>query len=521
MPEVARSSTPVVIPDKHSSIAPPELAVVNMTKRFGNLVALDNVSMTLRSGTVHTLLGENGAGKSTLVKCIMGFYTPTSGQVLINQTVANIHSPRDAHHYGIGMVYQHFTSVPAMTVAENLVLCRYDSPGVINWKQEYENLAAFMETTLFRVPLDVLVGQLAAGQKQKLEILKQLYLQSKILILDEPTSVLTPDEADEVLGLLRQQVKDRKLSVLIITHKFREVTAFADEVTVLRKGKFAGTGLVKGLSVSDMAEMMMGEKREPQPVEKTEQPDRVPVLQIRDLHTNKDNGVEAVAGVNLTVHRGEIVGIAGISGNGQRELVEVLAGQRPATSGQILVNGEPYRATRREMFQHRVFVLPEEPLRNACVPHMSVAENLALRTFDRPPQSKGILLIFKAIREMAQGLIQTFKIKTPSPDTPVSNLSGGNVQRTVLARELSADHIELLIAANPCFGLDFAALEYIHSQIVAARNRGVAVLLVSEDLDELLKLSDRILVISSGQFAYESQTATADFSAISHSMAGH
>jgi len=199
----------------------------------------------------------------------------------------------------------------------------------------------------------------------------------------------------------------------------------------------------------------------------------------------------------------------------------VLAGQRPATGGETLVNGDPYAATRKEMFTHRVFVLPEEPLRNACVAHMSVAENLALRTFDRLPQSKGVFLILKAIREAAERLITTFKIKTPSPETPVGNLSGGNVQRTVLARELSEDHINLLIAANPCFGLDFGAVDYIHSQILEARNRGVAVLLVSEDLDELLKLSDRILVISGGEFTYESEIAKADFAAIGRSMAGH
>jgi simple sugar transport system ATP-binding protein len=505
----------------HSSFAPPELQVVNMTKTFGSLVALDHVSLHLKPATFHALLGENGAGKSTLVKCIMGFYRPTSGEVLINGQVRTIESPRDAHHYGIGMVYQHFTSVPAMTVAENLVLSRYDSPAVINWKQEKEQLQAFMDTAPFKVPLDMPVGQLAAGQKQKLEILKQLYLKSKILILDEPTSVLTPGEADEVLGLIREQVTDGKLSVLLISHKFREVTAFCDEITVLRKGKFAGTGAVKDLTVAQMAEMMMGEKREPQKVEKVATPNSVPVLEIKDIHANKDNGVEAVHGVNLTVSSGEIVGIAGISGNGQRELVEVLAGQRPATGGQILVNGEPYSATRAQMFKHRVFVLPEEPLKNACVAHMSVAENLALRTFDRPPQSKGILLIFQAIRNAATNLIGTFKIKTPSPETPVGNLSGGNVQRTVLARELSADHIKLLIAANPCFGLDFAMVDYIHSQILEARNRGVAVLLVSEDLDELLKLSDRILVISGGQFAYESSINAADFAAIGHAMAGH
>ncbi len=501
--------------------APPDLQAVNMTKRFGSLIALDTVSLHLKPGTFHALLGENGAGKSTLVKCIMGFYAPTSGQVLIDGQPVEIPNPRAAHHYGIGMVYQHFTSVPAMTVAENLVLSRVESAAVINWKVELEQLKAFMETAPFQVPLEVPIAQLAAGQKQKLEILKQLYLQSRILILDEPTSVLTPGEADEVLGLVRDRVTAGDLSVLMISHKFREVTAFVDEVTILRKGKFAGQGQVKDLSVADMAEMMMGEKKEPTPVAKTHHPEAVPVLEIRDLHANKDSGVEAVHGINLTVHSGEIVGIAGISGNGQRELIEVLAGQREAAAGQIVVNGERYHATRAEMTRHKVFALPEEPLRNACVAHMSVAENMALRTFDRPPQSKGWLLVLTAMRQMAVGLIHQFSVKTPSPETPVGNLSGGNVQRAVLARELSADHIRLLIVANPCFGLDFAAVDFIHGQILEARNRGVAVLLVSEDLDELLKLSDRILVISDGRFVYESAIATADYATIGRSMAGH
>jgi len=502
-------------------VGPPDLEVVRMTKRFGSLVALDDVSLHLKPATFHALLGENGAGKSTLVKCIMGFYQPTHGDVLIDKHAREIDSPRDAQQYGIGMVYQHFTSVPAMTVAENLVLSRLDPSNVINWKAEMEHLNAFMATAPFKVPLDMLVSQLAAGQKQKLEILKQLYLQSKILILDEPTSVLTPQEADEVLGLVREQVSAGKLSVLMISHKFREITAFADEITVLRKGKLAGTGVVKDMTVAEMAEMMMGEKRQPTPVEKQAQNEVTPVLQLKELRANKDNGLEGVHGVNLTVNSGEIVGIAGISGNGQRELVEALAGQRPVTGGQILVNGEPYGATRAEMFKHRVFLLPEEPLRNACVAHMSVAENLALRTFDRPPQAKGVFLILEEIRKMATSLIGTFKIKTPSPDTPVGNLSGGNVQRTVLARELHSTDINLLIAANPCFGLDFAAVDYIHTQILDARNRGVAVLLVSEDLDELLKLSDRLLVICGGEFTYDSPIGQADFATIGHSMAGH
>ena len=506
----------------HKSLKrPPELNVVGMTKHFGSLVALDNVSLHLKSGTFHALLGENGAGKSTLVKCMMGFYHPTAGDMMIDGIPVRINNPRNAHKYALGMVYQHFTSVPAMTVTENLVLSRVDSSVLINWKEEKEQLQTFMDSSPFHVPLELPISQLAAGQKQKLEILKQLYLNSRILILDEPTSVLTPGEADEVLGLLREQVADGNLSVLLISHKFREVMAFADEITVLRRGQFAGHGYVKDLSVSDMAEMMMGARKEPTPVDKALVESRSAVLEVVNLYANKDNGTEAVKGVNLTVNGGEIVGIAGVSGNGQRELVEVLAGQRERTTGEVRVSGDRYTATRSEMARHRVFVLPEEPLRNACVPHMTVAENMALRTFDQPPQAKGFLLILKAIRQMAVGLIDQFSIKTPSPETPVGNLSGGNIQRTVLARELSSDSIKLLIAANPCFGLDFNAVDFIHTEIVNARNRGVAVLLVSEDLDELLKLTDRIIVISEGEFVYESATADADYALIGQRMAGH
>ena len=521
------SIPPLTIPSSVSantlrSHLPCELELVNISKKFGSFTAVDNVSLKLASGTFHALLGENGAGKSTLVKCIMGFHAATHGDILINKQSRDIKSPRDAHLYGIGMVYQHFTVVPAMTVAENLLLVSPDTPNLINWKDEYEKLDAFMTSAPFKIDLHTPISQLAAGQKQKLEILKQLYLKSRILILDEPTSVLTPQEADEVLGLLREEVTAGRLSVLMISHKFREITAFADNVTVLRKGKFAGTGSTKELSVSDMAAMMLGEAKEARQVVKTEVAAENIVLDVRNLHADRDNGLEAVAGINLKIKSGEIVGIAGISGNGQRELVEVLSGQRIAMAGEVFVNGDRYYATRPEMYKHQVFSLPEEPLRNACVPHMSVAENLALRTFDRPPQSQGrILLLFKAIRENAKNLIKVFSIKTPSPETPVGNLSGGNVQRTVLARELSAKQIKLLIVANPVFGLDFAAVEYIHNQIVEARNRGVAILLVSEDLDEILTLSDRILVISDGKFVYESASANADLVVIGQKMAGH
>ena len=510
----------LVIPNRIQG--PPQLDVVDLTKRFGRFTALDRVSITLKPGSIHALLGENGAGKSTLVKCVMGFYQPTAGQVLVNQQLSAINSPRDAHAYGIGMVYQHFTSVPAMTVAENLVLSRYDHQTVINWKREHEKLRAFMAQTPFQIELTTPVAELAAGQKQKLEILKQLYLKSRILILDEPTSVLTPGETDEVLGLLRSEVVQGNLSVLLITHKFREVQAFADEVTILRKGQLAGQGAVKHLSVEEMAQMMLGQAGNAKAIAKVDTEPRTPVLSIIDIHANRDNGLPAVKGVNLTVHSGEIVGIAGVSGNGQRELVEVLAGQRLPTAGRLKVNGESYTATRPEMFRHQVYALPEEPLRNACVPTMSVAENMALRTFDRPPQVKWRwLLILKAIRQMARGLVQAFAVKTPSIETPVSDLSGGNVQRTVLAREISSDSLKLLVAANPCFGLDFSAVDFIRHAVVDARNRGAAVLLVSEDLDELLALADRIIVMSDGELVYESEINQVDLSLIGQRMAGH
>jgi simple sugar transport system ATP-binding protein len=498
------------------------LELVKIVKRFGPLTAVDGISMKVEPGTFHALLGENGAGKSTLVKCIMGFHPADEGDIVIHHHSRDIRSPHDAQEFGIGMVYQHFTLVPSMTVAENLLLPRNNIPGVIGWKTEFAKLEEFMASAPFRVDLHAPASSLAAGQKQKVEILKQLYLKSTILILDEPTSVLTPQESDEVLGLLREMVVQKKLSIILITHKFKQVADFCDEITVMRRGKFAGAGKVKNLTVPEMSRMMLGEQRTAEQVKKVERAIGAPVLEIVNLCAEKENGLPAVKSATLTVHAGEVVGIAGVSGNGQRELVEVLGGQRRATSGEVKVSGKAYTATRREMFEHQLFALPEEPLRNACVPDMSVADNLALRTFDRPPLArKGWLLNRRAIRHSARDFIHRFNIRTPSPETPVRNLSGGNVQRTVLARELASGEPRLLITANPCFGLDFNAVAFIHSRITDARNRGVAVLLVSEDLDELLALSDRILVMAGGAFVHETEGARADINVIGQKMAGH
>jgi general nucleoside transport system ATP-binding protein len=493
---------------------------VSMTKRFGEFVALDSVSLKVAPASFHALLGENGAGKSTLVKCIMGYYLPDAGSVLVGHREQTIDSPRAAHALGLGMVYQHFTLVPAMTVTENLVLARDKLPSVVNWRKEAEELEAFLDHMPFRVPLGAKVSTISAGERQKCEILKQLYLKRHFLILDEPTSVLTPREADEVLGMLRDLVRKGDLTILMITHKFREVMAFADDVTILRRGKLAAHGQVRSLTPDTMARAMIGAE------ELTVQPTRsgafgAPRLAIDKLDALDDAGQPAVRQASLTIHSGEIVGIAGVSGNGQRQLVEVLAGQREAERGEIRIAGVPYHATRDEMRRHKLSCLPEEPLKNACVARMSVADNLAFREFDRPPFALGGWWLNHArFREQAGRQIDRYRIKTRSYDTPIGELSGGNVQRTVLARELGGN-VDIMIAANPCFGLDFAAVAQIHAEIMAVRNRGAAVLLVSEDLDELLELADRILVIFNGQFVYEAPASEADLTEIGRHMAGH
>jgi len=500
-----------------------EAEVLGMTKRFGAFTALDNVSLRVGAGSFTALLGENGAGKSTLVKCLVGYDQPDAGQITVGGRERDIRSPHDAHALGIGMVYQHFTLVPSMTVAENLVMARDEVPAVVNWQVEWNRLTAFMATVPFKLDLARPVARLAVGEKQKVEILKQLYLRRRFMILDEPTSVLTPGEADEVLGMLRAMTRAGEVTVLMITHKLREVMAFADDVAVLRRGKLIGKGRTAELTPAVLAQMMVGTREIPQShARKAGGPVNVsvPRLVIRDLEVEDDAGRPAVDGLSLTVRAGEIVGIAGVSGNGQRELVEALIGQRPTAGGQILVGGELFHATRAEIRRHGVFSLPEEPLRNACVPGMSVAENMTLRNFDRPPQSSGPWLRRGALRAQAERWISAFGVTTRGPDAPMATLSGGNVQRAVLARELS-EPVAVLIAANPVVGLDFAAVAEIHDRILAARNGGAAVLLVSEDLDELLELSDRITVIFGGRIVHETATAKADIAVIGPCMAGH
>jgi len=503
------------------------LEVIGAGKSFGAFRALDDVSLRIVPGTVHALLGENGAGKSTLVKGLIGYQPLDEGQILLDNHEVEIADPRAAQRLGIGMVYQHFTVAPGLSVAENLLLARGRLPLVIRWRQVRAELDAFLDRAPFRVPLEAPVASLGAGEKQKLEILKQLYLRNRLLILDEPTSVLTVQEADEVLGLLRGMAHAGELSVLLITHKFGEVQRYADEVTVLRRGRHVAHAAVATTTVPQMAQWIMGEAAPPAidrdlPVRARPPASDTPRLAVEDLSADDDRGLPRVHGVSFSVRGGEVVGLAGIAGNGQKELVEVLCGQRAASGGAVRIDGVPYRATRAEMRRHGVFALPEEPLLKGCVGALGVAENLALRTFDRPPiRRAGAVVSFPALRAQARERIAAFDVRPPDPARPIATLSGGNVQRAVLARELS-EPVRVLIVANPTFGLDFRAVADIHARLLAARDAGAAVLVASDDLDELLALADRLLVIAGGHIAHESAAAGADRAELGrHMAAGH
>jgi simple sugar transport system ATP-binding protein len=427
-----------------------------------------------------------------------------------------------------------------MTVAENLLLAGGKTQALIDWKRKRAELKDFLATTPFSLDLDMRPAELAAGEKQKLELLKQLYLKPRLLILDEPTSVLTPQEADEVLGHVREFALSGVCTVLIITHKFREVMAYADSVTVLRRGKAVHHCKVPDTDPARLAAAMMGEgvaSGEGPPPEGDTPPsagralhavaptraDAAVALKVERLRAQGDRGTLAVRDLSLQVRSGEILGVAGVSGNGQRELVEALVGQRPRLGGQVTVMGQPYAARREENRRLKVRSLPEEPLRNACVGDLSVSENMALRDFDQPPlawkASGADVLNFPVWRSRAREWIAEYGVKTQGEGTPIRSLSGGNVQRAVLARELAGD-INVLIAANPVFGLDFAAVAEIHGRIRQVRARGGAVLLISEDLDELLEMADRIVVMSEGRVVFETPAATAERHVLGAHMGG-
>ena len=402
------------------------------------------------------------------------------------------------------------------------VLARGRLPAFIDWKQVRAELTAFLQTTPFKLDLDATPQDLSAGEKQKLEILKQLYLKPRLLILDEPTSVLTPQEADEVLGLLKDRAHAGDCTVVMITHKFREVAEHADDVSVLRRGALVASHAVAEVSADELAAAMVGAGRSAAAA--TLVRDDKPVttdarLLVSRLVVASDRGEIAVHQLNLAVHGGEIVGVAGVSGNGQRELMEALVGQSAIESGEVRVSAELFHATRAQNRRLKVRSLPEEPLRNACVGELSVGHNMGLRVFDTEPAARRGWMSYGVLRDKARALIKEHGVKTQGEGAQIRSLSGGNVQRAVLARELAED-ADLLLVSNPVFGLDFAAVAEIHTKLIAARNRGTAVLLVSEDLDELLHLSDRIVVMSEGRIVFQCPAAGADRRTLGAHMGG-
>lgn len=497
----------------------PVLSLRHISKHFGPVKAIDQLDLDIGEGTFHAIMGENGAGKSTVAKCIMGFHPADEGEIMIRGKVANIANPKDAHRHGIGMVYQHFMLVDNMTVAENLILAREKFPFVFNWNKETKALRTFIERMPFRPDLRTYVRDLSAGEKQKLEIIKMLYLGCTVLILDEPTSVLTPAEADSILSFLKRSVDGKKFTVIMISHKFREVFRYADTLSVLRKGKYIGGGKVNDFTKAQIAALMVGAKVTEIPARENH-PDTAVKLKIDALADENELGVTVLDNLSLHVKRGEIYGVAGVAGNGQKRLVEILAGQRKPKSGRVYVDGKKFDTGRRSIDENGFYCLPEEPLRNACVAEMTVAENMALRYFDKAPFQKNGIISRKNINDKAVELIERFNVKTPSPETPIRALSGGNVQRAVLARELSGD-ASVLVISNPCFGLDFSAAADIRALLLQARNNGTAILLLSEDLDEIIALSDRIGVIFNGAIVYEIPSAGVDINILGEKMAGN
>jgi simple sugar transport system ATP-binding protein len=474
------------------------LEMKGITKRFPGVLANDHVDFDVRAGEVHALLGENGAGKSTLMKVLYGMYVPDEGGIWLNGELASIHSPTDAIDQGIGMIHQHFMLVDTLTVAENVALGLPSSRGPLtDLAQVSGRILELGENYGLQVDPDAYIWQLAVGQKQRVEIIKALYRGAALLVLDEPTAVLTPQEVDEFFATLRQMIQDGH-SVIFISHKLHEVLDISNRVTVLRDGKRVDSCETAGCTKADLARMMVGR-------EVIMKPDRADIgrgqvrLALKDLHALSDRELPALRGVDLEIYSGEIMGLAGVSGNGQRELAEVITGLRPLTEGQVLLEGKDATGERPgALTEQQLAYIPEERMKDGVIKEFTVAENEILRDHDKDPFSRKGFLNLKVIAEYADKLIKGFRIKTPSRDTPVKSLSGGNIQKVVVARELSREP-RVLIAAQPTRGVDIGATEYIHSLLLEQRQKGIAILLISEDLDEVMALSDRIAVIFEGQ----------------------
>lgn len=475
-----------------------KLEMHGITKRFPGVLASDRVDFDVQSGEVHALLGENGAGKSTLMKILYGLYHPDEGEILLNGKTVSISSPTDSINLGIGMIHQHFMLVPTLTVAENVALGLPSSRGFLtDPDQVSKRILELAKIYGLKIDPDAYIWQLSVGQQQRVEIIKALYRGAALLILDEPTAVLTPQEVDELFIIMRQMVKDGH-ALIFISHKLHEVVEISNRVTVLRDGRKIGTRPTSEITKQDLANWMVGREVGFAPergiVERGEAR-----LQLMEVSCGSDRGTPGLRSINMEVCSSEILGIAGVSGNGQRELAETIAGLRKVTGGQIFLEGKDVTGLSPAALTDRMLsYIPEERMRDGVIREFTVAENMILREHEKTPYSRSGFLNLGEISRHADELIKKFQVKTPSRDTLAKNLSGGNIQKVVLAREIHRTP-RVIIAAQPTRGLDIGATEYVREQLLEQRRKGVAILLISEDLDEILALSDRIAVLYEGQ----------------------
>jgi simple sugar transport system ATP-binding protein len=480
----------------------PLLELKGITKRFPGVVANDHVDFELRRGEVHALLGENGAGKSTLMNILYGLYGPDEGEILLNGKPLRASSPHEAIDAGIGMVHQHFMLIPVMTVAENIVLAAEPTTGpFLDYDGAEERVREISHRFGLAVDPTALVESITVGQQQRVEILKALYRGADILILDEPTAVLTPQEAGELFDIVRSLQAEGK-SIIFISHKLNEVLEIADRITVLRRGKTVETVPKAGATEESLAKLMVGRDVLLRVDKKAATPGE-PLLTVEDVHVFDERGLEAVKGISLTVRAGEIVGVAGVDGNGQSELIDAIAGLRPVASGRVVVGGDDVTGEGcKQCLDAGLGHIPEDRQRRGLVLDFSLAENIALHDYDSAPQSRFGWLYPRRLVARARGLLKDFDVRGGGPQTPAAALSGGNQQKVVLAREVSRDP-QVLIAAQPTRGLDVGAIEFVHRRLVEQRDAGRAILLVSFELDEILSLSDRIVVVYEGQIVGE------------------
>jgi len=484
------------LPNGHEQID--QMSMIGIVKCFPGVLANDHIDFDVKAGEIHALLGENGAGKSTLVRQLYGLYKPDQGKILVNGKEQHFNSPQDAIAAGIGMIHQHFMLVPSLTVRENVALGLKSGRGfMLDLDSVEKRIHQLCDQYRLKVDPSAFIWQLAVGEQQRVEIVKALYRGAALLVLDEPTAVLTPQEVDDLFMTFRQMASDGH-ALIFISHKLHEVLAISQRVTVLRDGRVIGSRPTTGATKVELAQMMVGRPVILQYKRQKRKPGEV-MLDVRNIFAKSDRGGDSLKGVSLTVQAGEILGLAGVSGNGQRELAECLAGLRPIRKGQVLLNG--LDVTHASPNQHIISgqsYIPEERMKEGVIKEFSVADNFVLEDHARPPYARGIFLNFKAIQDSAKATVEAYNVKTPNLQTPLKNLSGGNIQKLILGRELSR-HPRVLIAAQPTRGVDIGATEYIHLRLLEQRQAGTATLLISEDLDEIRALSDRIAVISEGR----------------------